>query len=96
MSQLPDSTKQPTLIRDLELPGRTKVVAKFTVESRTELNGGSRSIRLTAVTGEPEDRAFWEATPAGEIELQLVNPQTADLFSPGKSFFGEFSLAPAA
>lgn len=41
-------------------------------------------------TGSEEDKAFWEATPAGSLSLSTIK---ADFFEPGKSYYLDFIVA---
>lgn len=72
------------------------VRAKFTVASKTEYEGGTVGVVLRAVTGTSgEDKSFWEATPAGEINLSVLNKKAAEVFVPGMDFYVDFTPAPA-
>ena len=82
-------------------PPPSAVRAKFTVQDRTEhgpMNAGGWSVRLSPVIGgSPEDQAFWEATPGGELTLQVVSGETAALFTPGTDLYVTFTaVEPAA
>ncbi len=76
------------------------VRAKFVCNSITkELSGKAEnpfrySYRFSAVyaNGNEENRTFWEQTPAGSIELVGMKD---DLFEVGKSYYIDFTLAPA-
>lgn len=51
-------------------------------------------VSLSAVTadGGEECKAFWEATPAGVIDLCLLNPALQDFFKPGKDYYVDFEI----
>jgi hypothetical protein len=53
------------------------------------------TVILTPVTNRPieENLLFWQATPAGNITLQITNPAASDQFSVGSDYFVDFSLA---
>ena len=59
--------------------------AKFTCQSITHFTGGNRTVVLTPVNGADENKAFWEATPSGRIELGLATKCQAP-FTPGKAY----------
>jgi hypothetical protein len=39
------------------------------------------------------NKAFWEATPTGNLEMQINNPAVFDFFRPGSKFWIDFSPA---
>ena len=41
-----------------------------------------------------ENKKFWDATPSGKIELNLVNPEAIKLFTIGKEYYVDFTEAP--
>lgn len=41
-----------------------------------------------------ENRLFWQATPSGELKLQMVNPEAWSQFEMGKAYYLDFSEAP--
>ena len=43
------------------------------------------------ISGSKENEAFYEATPGGGIELQIVRNETAQLFEPGKEYYVDFT-----
>ncbi|KLK91468.1 hypothetical protein AA309_20130 [Microvirga vignae] len=50
-------------------------------------------VRLNPVTGDTEEnKAFFQATPGGSIELQVVKP---GLFELGKEYYVDFTPADA-
>jgi len=66
--------------------------AKFTVnEVRKGMYG--HSVRLMPVTsGSAEDRAFFKATPGGQIELTGITEEVVGLFGePGAKFYVDFT-----
>ncbi len=72
------------------------VVAKFIcqrLENQKYAGGENTKIVLTAVTvyNSPEDKPFWDATPAGQIELSTVNQFAAAHFVPGKKYYVTFA-----
>lgn len=71
-----------------------KIRAKFTVTTitRHHLFQGVQ-VTLTPVfdPGESnENRQFWQATPAGKIELSISNPESAEVFELGESYYVDF------
>jgi hypothetical protein len=41
-----------------------------------------------------EDKAFWEASPSGKIELGCCSPEAVKMFSPGRKIYVTFEEAP--
>ena len=51
-----------------------------------------RTLNLTPVKGDsPEDKAFWDATPTGSIQLGTVNPEAWKHFEIGKTYYVDFT-----
>ena len=76
------------------------VRAKFAVQSITrtqhwdKAKGEVQTIKLTPVTsGSDENKAFYDATPGGSIDLQTLNPQAASYFELGKEYYLDFTKA---
>jgi hypothetical protein len=76
------------------------VRAKFVCNSITrqkhwdQSKGETQTIKLTPVTsGSEENKAFYEATPSGSIEIMTVNEEVAKNFELGKSYYVDFTLA---
>ena len=40
-----------------------------------------------------ENKAFWEATPSGSIELNINNPEAVKEYELGKEYYVDFTLA---
>lgn len=66
------------------------VVAKFVVQSvdphrhkPDDAQPYCTSITMRPVYGGEENRAFWEATPAGSLNLFITNAAAAQFFRPG-------------
>ena len=72
--------------------------SKFRCMSRTEHHQGDVEVRLLPVfhnkQGDyevpPENKEFWEATPAGEIKMTIRN-KAAQGFVPGKTYYVDFT-----
>ena len=67
--------------------------AKFTCQQNT-LNNETQTARVvltpvTASTG--ENLTFWKATPAGNITLEITNPQASAQFSPLTDYYVDFT-----
>lgn len=80
------------------------VRAKFRVTEKTEHawygNGkvDAVTIKLAAVySSDPnhENKAFWDATPNANLEMQINNVSAADLFHVGSEYYLDFTEAPA-
>lgn len=37
------------------------------------------------------NKVFWEATPTGNLEMQINNPAVFDFFRPGRKFWLDFT-----
>lgn len=50
--------------------------AKFNVAEITKFGngGGTRVVLTPVITGSEENKAFWEHTPSGTIEMHISNP----------------------
>ena len=75
------------------------VRAKFYITTLEPSHGGKGgTVKLRPVySSDPqhENKAFWDATPSGEIALQINNPQAFLYFTDriGKEFYVEFTQA---
>jgi hypothetical protein len=69
--------------------------AKFRVNQITQYTGGGKQVKLMAVTdnGDPENKAFWNATPAGTLDITISNPDAADFFKVGQAYYLDFTEA---
>ena len=78
---------------ELEAPETETVKTKFVVESVTQHRGeAGTAVMLNPVYGnEGENKAFWQATPQGQIDITITNPATAILFKPGQEFHVNFT-----
>lgn len=68
--------------------------AKFTCQQNI-LNHETQTatVILTPVTTSPpnEDLLFWQATPAGNITLEITNPAASAQFSLGTDYYVDFT-----
>lgn len=84
------------------MDGQPTTRAKFRCDEVTLTSYGTK-ILLSAVSPDKakdgyehgEDHAFWNATPTGSLTMQINNPYGAELFQPGKTFYLDFTEAPA-
>jgi hypothetical protein len=44
-------------------------------------------------TGSEENKAFWNATPSGNISLSITNPEAINQFEAGKEYYVDFTPA---
>ena len=52
------------------------------------------SLEFSAVySNSPENRKFWNATPSGKIEINIVNPEAVKEFDLGKEYYVDFTTA---
>jgi len=71
-----------------------KVRAKFKVSQVMHTEAGN-SIQLIPVSvGSEENKEFYRYTPSGQIELSIVNQESASFFEVGQEYYVDFSLAP--
>jgi len=69
---------------------RAKFVCRLVEKTYPEAN--YNTVVLDPVTtGSKENEAFYEATPGGGIELQIVKNETAQLFEVGKEYYVDFT-----
>ncbi len=69
------------------------VRAKFKVQAVTAYENNSE-VKLTTVCGDsPENKAFFTASPSGQISLNVVNPEVAARFKPGSFIYVDFTEA---
>lgn len=40
-----------------------------------------------------KNKAFWEATPSGQLTMTITNPDAYNQFRPGQEFYLDFTLA---
>jgi len=74
----------------------TTVRAKFMVIAKEESQHweGGIDVSMMPVYSEEEgseNKAFWEATPAGGIQLSIINPQAAAQFEVGREYYVDFT-----
>jgi hypothetical protein len=76
---------------------QVKTRAKFEVISVTQYaRFQGVKVEMTPVYSNDEsdpNKAFWEATPNGKIEMQISNPSAAQQFEVGKEYYVDFSPA---
>lgn len=72
------------------------VRAKFVCSSVTSYAyPGNVQVVLSPVMDSktPENKAFWDATPNGRLDMTITNREATDLFVPGQSYYLDFTLA---
>lgn len=73
------------------------VRAKFkcdTITTERNAYGEFDKITFRAVSdGSEENKAFWKATPSGTLEMQCVNKEATAQFTPGASYYLDFTPA---
>lgn len=74
------------------------VRAKFKLQSfTTSLDHTGKELRTLTfypvTSGSDENKAFWQYTPSGKIELGTVNPDAWSKFELGKEYFLDFTPA---
>ena len=69
-----------------------QVRAKFIVEERVMMADGGDRVKLRPVHGgSPENAQFFNYTPGGNIDLQVMNRRAAESFVPGKEMYVDFT-----
>lgn len=72
------------------------VRAKFKCHAIEVFEGGSRTVKLSAVYGssdKPANVEWSKATPSGSLQMNITNPAAYEQFEVGKEYFLDFSLA---
>lgn len=69
------------------------VRAKFFVASLTTTTSGG-SVKLGAVCRGEDNKTWSQYTPAGTIELNILNVAALEQFVPGEEFYVDFTPAP--
>jgi hypothetical protein len=72
------------------------VRAKFLCTKASSPSPGQTDIELKPVYSddpEHENKAFWEATPSGKIEMSILNAPAAEAFAAGQEYYVDFSPA---
>lgn len=73
-----------------------KVTAITTTAHWQKDKGHIGTVKLQPVTsGSPENAAFYEATPCGEILLGTINKEALAQFEIGREFYVDFTPADA-
>jgi hypothetical protein len=67
----------------------TKISAKFQVDSVKHTKHGS-TVEMSPVTAGEADRSFWESTPSGKLEMEIVRRDVAAGFRPGDVYLLHF------
>jgi hypothetical protein len=77
------------------------VIAKFRVQPPIENYGANINVKLMAITPSDgddevtrnENESFWNATPSGQITLNITNPSAAEQFQVGDDWYVELRRA---
>ncbi len=76
----------------------SNVRAKFRVTAKSDpYPDGAIGIEMQPVCSsnpQHENKRFWEATPAGKIEMSISNRPAADVFELGEEYYVDFTKAP--
>lgn len=69
-----------------------EIICKFRVGSRAETDWGGIIIKMYASKdGSDEDAVFGKATPAGQLEMAIMDPVIAMQFTPNSAFYIGFN-----
>ncbi len=64
--------------------------AKMRVDTKSQNQYGF-GVKLQAVYGDnPENKAFFQSTPSGTVDLNVVKPEVADAFVLGAEYYVDF------
>jgi hypothetical protein len=66
------------------------VRAKFKCTIKAETGDTTHIVLEPVVTGSKENEDFYKYTPAGRIDLGVVNKAAADQFEQGKEYYIDF------
>lgn len=71
------------------------VRAKFQLNSITSYAYGGKQLKFQVVydTSTEENRRFTTATPSGQMEMTIDNPEAVAQFELGKFYYADFSPA---
>jgi hypothetical protein len=86
---------KPALLEINSISGGTMSVrAKFRVELKDPGEQGNVTLR-PVYSDDPnhENKSFWDATPAGEIQMWISNPAAFSQFELGKEYYIDFTPA---
>lgn len=72
------------------------VRAKFKVSEVAKTEYGTRIMLRPVTSGSDENRAFFVASPAGQMEMLTVNPEAAKQFEVGTEMYVDFTVATPA
>lgn len=80
------------------MPPKTR--CKFVCESITvnRYNPAAKTVKFHAVYGagaDPENVSFAQATPSGNLEIQVTNPDVLPMFTLGQEFYLDLIPVPA-
>lgn len=74
-----------------------KVRAKFhCLSKQKDENGNGTNISLMAVYSDDpnsENKQYWDLTPSGQINLQVLNDAATEKFEVGKEYYVDFIQA---
>lgn len=74
-----------------QAPDRVRAKFRTTEVTRTEHGGRVKDMPVYRTRDvEDENYRFWEATPSGDLELQIVNEVALAFFEPGREFYLDF------
>lgn len=70
---------------------RAKMLVQSVKKSEAPYNEFSVSLRAVYKDGDPENEAFFAATPAADVNLHVVRPEVAEKFQEGKFYYVDFT-----
>jgi hypothetical protein len=91
---IPKSTGHaPTTAAPLHQKEAMTVRAKMKCEEKRVKTWGEGITLVPVTSGSEENKAFFKSSPAGKVELDIVNKAAADQFEVGKEYYVDFTPA---
>lgn len=75
---------------------RAKFIVSKVAKMRTHNTQSPLGYEVTmhpVTGGSDEDKAFWQATPSGELRMSVLNPDAGQQFEPGDAYYLDFTKA---
>jgi hypothetical protein len=74
--------------------GEKTVRCKFTVDEIAKTTYGAKLKASPVYGNNPENKAFFEATPSGSLEFSCVRGEAVSHLQPGDEIYIDISIAP--
>lgn len=80
-------------VYDTERKAEGHIRAKFYVQA-VKLTSWGTSVELNVVTRGEDNKKWSQATPSGQITMQIKNDLAAAMYAPGQEWYVDFTPAP--